>query len=74
MVEEIPAHVREHEVYCEGANRHERRFHLVHVAQKLASPLYGSLITFAAAKALLKEQCRVGDLLGRRLLVGERYE
>jgi hypothetical protein len=56
--EEIPAHVREYEVFCRAANRADRRFYLIHVAHKLSSSLYGNLITFGAAKALIKEQAQ----------------
>lgn len=59
LAEEIPAHVREYVVFGRAVSRHERRFYLTHVAQKLSSDLYGNLITFADAKALIKREARL---------------
>lgn len=56
LEEEIPAHIREYEVYSRGTSRHDRRFYLTHVAHKLSSPLYGSLISYFDAKTLIKDQ------------------
>lgn len=50
LAEEIPAHIEEYRVMCEQGGRHERRAGLSNIARRLASPLYGNLITFAAAK------------------------
>lgn len=56
LAEELPAHVAEFKSLCEQHAPHwhsqngMRKTMAAHVARKLAAPLYGSLITFAAAK------------------------
>lgn len=52
--EEIPAHIAEYQFFADKP-RNERRFHLTHIAKRLCSPLYGSLITPEKAKRILKE-------------------
>ena len=59
LAEEIPAHQAEYaHVIASGANRPARRRALQHIAKKLSSPLYGSMITFAKAKRLILEQTK----------------
>lgn len=54
LSQEIPAHQREYKFVCwDGANRKARRGYLDGVARRLASPLYGGLVDFANAKALI---------------------
>jgi hypothetical protein len=54
LSQEIPAHQREFAFVCwDGANRKKRRGYLDNVARRLASPLYGGLVDFTQAKALI---------------------
>lgn len=55
LAEEIPAHQAEYRHLAEHGNRNERRAAAKLVASRLASPLYGRLITAPLAEALLKE-------------------
>lgn len=50
--EELPAHIAEYQWFA-GAGRGERRMRLRQIAQRLASPLYGRMITVHAAKRLI---------------------
>lgn len=50
--EEIPAHIAEYQV-MRPYDGTERTFWLDHIAAKLASPLYGSLIGYTKARAIL---------------------
>lgn len=51
LAEEIPAHRAEYLSFCKRhAGRETRNKALNHIAAKLASPLYGGLITQAAAR------------------------
>jgi len=52
--EEVEAHVAELNHINKIYNRHQRRKALTVLAERLASPLYGSLITTKKAKAILK--------------------
>lgn len=54
FVEETHAHRAEYRYLLEHANRRERRRALKLVAAKLASPLYGRLVTPDKARAVLK--------------------
>jgi hypothetical protein len=56
LTEEIPAHVAELRTYLAAADlsRPARRLQIKAVAARLASPLYGRLISFDKAKELLK--------------------
>lgn len=54
LAEEIPAHIAEYRFF-NGRPRNERRYHLKQIAKRLASPLYGRLITSVDAEKLLKE-------------------
>lgn len=54
LAEEIPAHVEEVRVACAGKTRHARRSALSQIAHRLASPLYGRLLTLDKAEALLR--------------------
>lgn len=55
LQQEIPAHRAELRSLLErSSNRHARRTYLKMVATRLASPLYGRLVTLGEAKALLK--------------------
>jgi hypothetical protein len=61
LAEEIPAHQAEYQFWaqrtCAGAPvkgfRSELAFHHLWIAKRLASPLYGSLISLTEAKALV---------------------
>lgn len=54
--EELPAHVIEYKEYrALGASRNQRRQMLGYISERLASPLYGGLVSHAKAKALIKE-------------------
>lgn len=54
--EEIPAHQNEYKMFRDlNHDRNLRAIYLQKVARKLASPLYGSLITFKDAKALVEK-------------------
>lgn len=51
--EEIPAHRSEYENLVANGNRNMRRKALAQIANKLAAPLYGNLVTVAEAKRLI---------------------
>jgi hypothetical protein len=52
--EEIIAHRVEYRYFCAmGHARHQRRAGLKQIAQRLASPLYGGLISVAEAKRII---------------------
>lgn len=53
--EEKLAHIAEYQWWCDHGNRHERRAFLELIAKRLASPLYGSVITRAKAITLLRK-------------------
>jgi len=54
--EELLAHQEEYRVACaEAISRRQRQFALKTIAKKLASPLYGSMVSPAKAKTLLKQ-------------------
>lgn len=57
--EEIHAHRAEYSWLCEHGSRRERRRALKAVAAKLASPLYGRMLTVPQARIMLKEQPHV---------------
>lgn len=53
--EELPAHIVEYRLQQDDSrHRNERRFYLNQIAERLAGPLYGHLITIEKAKRLLK--------------------
>lgn len=53
--QEIPAHQAEYRHRIEhAASRNERRIALKEIAQRLSSPLYGSLLSIAEARAWLR--------------------
>jgi hypothetical protein len=54
LEQEIPAHRAEYEFRCKDMPRKHRRRLLRETAGKLASPLYGSLISVGKAKAALR--------------------
>lgn len=58
LEEELPAHVAEYRAFClnntKGHARNARRLALHHIAARLASPLYGRLISYEAARKALK--------------------
>lgn len=57
LAEEAPAHRAELQVLLRRARgRNDRRYYTKHVAGKLASPLYGGLITPAKAKFVLTHE------------------
>jgi hypothetical protein len=64
LAEEIPAHQAEYREFCrlntQGNARNSRRLYLHHVASRLASPLYGRLVTYDAARKLIKEGAEHG--------------
>lgn len=54
LLEELLAHAAEYQAYCDGGiTRNQRRIVLRGVAQRLASRLYGSLISVHDAKAAI---------------------
>lgn len=57
--EEIPAHVAEHRAFCRdyatGGWAKARRMHLHYAAQRLSSPIYGSMITYDRARTAIKK-------------------
>jgi hypothetical protein len=54
LEQELPAHRAEFEFRCRSLSRKKRRMLLREIAGKLASPLYGSLISLGKAKAALR--------------------
>lgn len=48
--EELLAHRAEYAKASEGANRQQRRYHLHHIAKRLASPLYGRVRSLEQCK------------------------
>lgn len=57
LAEEIPAHREEYRVTVEHArNRNERRAAEKGIARRLASPLYGRMITLPAARRLVRQE------------------
>lgn len=53
--QELEAHQEEYRVYgTHNPERNLRRAALKHMARRLASPMYGSMVTFDKAKRLLK--------------------
>jgi hypothetical protein len=54
LEQEIPAHKAEYQFRCNGAVRKKRRQLLREIAGKLASSLYGNLISVGGAKAALR--------------------
>lgn len=58
LAEEIPAHQAEYREFCRnnvnGKARNGRRLVLHHIAARLASPLYGRLVSYDAARKLIK--------------------
>ena len=55
LAQEIPAHQAEYEAYgWEYPNRTLRRMHLKEEAKRLSGPLYGNMISFEKAKAIIK--------------------
>lgn len=54
LEQEIPAHRAEYNFRCKNMARKQRRWLLKETAGKLASPLYGSLISVGKAKAALR--------------------
>ena len=55
LVQEFSAHCAEYHSFCQTPQtRIQRRLYLKGIAQRLAGPLYGSVITFAQAKQAIK--------------------
>lgn len=54
--QELPAHCEEYEVATAGMGRNQRRQHLRAIAQRLAGPLYGKLLTVHEAKRLISRR------------------
>lgn len=54
LAEEVPAHQAEYRYLLEHGNRARRRAALRHVAERLASPLYGRIVGRSAAEAMLR--------------------
>jgi hypothetical protein len=56
--EELPAHIAEYRAFCAnntaGQARNARRMALHHIAARLASPLYGRLVSYDEARRLIK--------------------
>jgi len=57
LAQEVPAHAAEYEQMMNDGPRQARRRALREVAFKLASPLYGGLVTKAGAAELIKMEC-----------------
>lgn len=59
LSEEIPAHVAEHREYyrthADGGWAKARRMHLHFAAQRLSSPIYGSMIPYHRARTAIKK-------------------
>lgn len=56
LAEEIPAHQAEYRAAIkQAANRNQRRWHEKKIAVRLASPLYGRMITLPKARRLIKQ-------------------
>lgn len=53
--EEVPAHAAEYIVASKGLNRHYRRATFKRIAERLAGPLYGRLISVDEAKRRILE-------------------
>lgn len=53
--QEMEAHIEEFRVYSEAHGRQERRRYLDWLGKRLASPIYGGVITRKAAKARIKQ-------------------
>lgn len=56
FAQEVVAHKVEYQYLAENGNRNQRRMALKHVANRLASPLYGRLVTPERALRIIKEQ------------------
>lgn len=55
LAEEFPAHKAEYQQYCQfERDRNRRMFALTQIAERLAGPLYGNMITVKRAKELLR--------------------
>jgi hypothetical protein len=52
--EEIPAHQAEYRAFCDGRDRNARRIGLHHIAKRLASPLYGRMVSYDRARQIIK--------------------
>lgn len=55
LAEELAAHVEEYIVHTRGYSRPMRRRVLTDIAEKLADPIYGSLVSIEKAKKLIQE-------------------
>lgn len=59
LAQEIPAHQEEYREFCETArDRVERRLYLSSISRRLASPLYGSVLTIDRARSLIKAKVK----------------
>lgn len=58
LEQEMEATIREYVVYSEDNNRKARRVYLDFLASRLASPMYGGVITKHAARARIKRSAR----------------
>lgn len=57
LAQEVPAHREEYRQYSiDFPNRNMRRLALKTIAQRLSGPLYGNMISFDKARALIKEK------------------
>lgn len=54
LEEELLAHKKEYEVYKDLFNRKYSRGHLVHMAERLSSSMYGNCVSYKEAKGLIK--------------------
>lgn len=58
--EELPAHAIEYLAYCKTKRtRLQRRIYLNGISQRLSGPLYGKILSFEKAKALIKHGAKV---------------
>lgn len=55
--QELEAHIVEYRVYCNNQpNRNMRRVYLREVSKRLASPMYGNMVTFEKAKRMIRKK------------------
>lgn len=54
LTQEVPAHQAEFRAIWKHGNRHERRSAIKITAQRLASPLYGRMLTLDRARRVLR--------------------
>lgn len=59
LTQELEAHIVEYRVFCKSTrDRNKRFFFLADIGKRLASPMYGSLITIGKAMGSIKRGAR----------------